>query len=309
MRWPHGKNFAFTIFDDTDLAVPGNFERTYDCLGELGFRTTKSVWPLTSPGQLARDPEGSSCDDPEYLQYVLQLQRQGFEIGYHNSSHTGFSREGVVRALDRFRELFGHDPHTMTNHQQNPEAMYWGAARLSQPWRSAYRLAQRGAMAESGGHDPASPHFWGDICAARIRYVRSFVFPEVNTLAACPATPYHDPARPYVRAWFASTFASWWRDFAAALAPERQDELAASGGACIIYTHIGAEFQDLRGGLRPEFRALMKRLAALNGWFVPVHQLLDYMVEQQGLATLSFAQRQAQEWRWLRHKLRVRGTE
>jgi len=309
MRWPQGRSFAFTIFDDTDLSVPGNFERVYDCLGELGFRTTKSVWPLTSKGQLARDVEGSSCDDPAYLRYVLQLQANGFEIGYHNSSHTGFTREGVVRALDRFRELFGHDPYTMTNHQQNPEAMYWGAARLSQPLSTVYRMAQRGVGTRAAGQDPSSPYFWGDICQQRIKYVRGFVFPEVNTLAACPAMPYHDPQRPYVRAWFASTYGSWWSDFRVALSPQRQDELEESGGACIIYAHVGAQFQDTDGSLRPEFKQLMSRLSRLNGWFVPVHEMLDYMVKEKGLAKLSWTQRQAQEWRWFGHKIKVRGTE
>ena len=41
--WPQGKKFAFTIFDDTDLSKPGNYEVVYDFLRDLGFKTTKSV--------------------------------------------------------------------------------------------------------------------------------------------------------------------------------------------------------------------------------------------------------------------------
>jgi hypothetical protein len=187
--------------------------------------------------------------------------------------------------------------------------MYWGAARLSVPLSTAYRLAQRGAAPRPAGHDPSSPHFWGDICRERIKYVRGFVFPQVNTLDTCPAMPYHDTRRPYVRAWFGSTYASWWQDFRTAMSPERQDELEASGGVCILYVHIGAQFQESSGSLRAEFRQLMKRLSQLNGWFVPVHELLDYMERERGLTSLSWMQRQTQEWRWFGHKLRVRGTE
>ena len=35
ITWPHGKSFAFSVFDDTDMAVPGNYEKVYDLLGSL----------------------------------------------------------------------------------------------------------------------------------------------------------------------------------------------------------------------------------------------------------------------------------
>ena len=41
-----------------------------------------------------------------------------------------------------------------------------------------------------------SPLFWGDKCRDHIKYVRNFVFDDINTLAACPHMPYHDRARP-----------------------------------------------------------------------------------------------------------------
>src|SRR5450631_4450654 len=96
IKWPEGKQFAFTVFDDTDLAVPGNYEKVYDLLGELGIRTTKSVWPICGEGQPARGPDGSTCEDKEYLSYVLILQRAGFEIGFHNTSHTCVRRERIL---------------------------------------------------------------------------------------------------------------------------------------------------------------------------------------------------------------------
>ena len=41
--WPHGKRFAFTVFDDTDSATLENVSPVYALLRDLGFRTTKSV--------------------------------------------------------------------------------------------------------------------------------------------------------------------------------------------------------------------------------------------------------------------------
>ena len=35
--WPDGKDFAFTIFDDTDLATLENVPPVYELLGGLGF--------------------------------------------------------------------------------------------------------------------------------------------------------------------------------------------------------------------------------------------------------------------------------
>ena len=68
VSWPGGKQFAFSVFDDTDLTVPGNFEAVYDLLGSLGMRTTKSVWPATGADLQSRSVQGSTCEN------CLQLQ-------------------------------------------------------------------------------------------------------------------------------------------------------------------------------------------------------------------------------------------
>ena len=46
ITWPGGKSFAFTVFDDTDRATVENVGPVYRFLAELGFLTTKSVWPI-----------------------------------------------------------------------------------------------------------------------------------------------------------------------------------------------------------------------------------------------------------------------
>ena len=42
--YPQNKNFAFTIFDDTDYANIDNVKPIYDYLYDLGLLTTKSIW-------------------------------------------------------------------------------------------------------------------------------------------------------------------------------------------------------------------------------------------------------------------------
>lgn len=310
ISWPGSKTFAFTIFDDTDLAVPGNFERVYDVLGNAGLRTTKSVWPATGLGQLPRSPAGSTCDDPQYLAEVLRIQRGGFEIGLHNTSDTGVHRAAIVQALDRFKDLFGSDPACMSNHQSCPEAIYWGRDRFTLPVRALYRAARRQwGPNPLQGHRLDSPFFWGDLCASRVRYVRSFVFDTINTLAAFDSVPYVDPKRPYVRAWFTSTFASWAPHFIECLREQRQDELEASGGLCILYTHFGAGFADRNGHPSQRFKEIIKRLGAKNGWFAPVSEILSYLEQQRGLHILTAPQRFALDLSFVARKLRKRATE
>jgi hypothetical protein len=211
----------------------------------------------------------------------------------------------VARSLARFREIYGHDPDALANHSGCRESIYWGEDRVGGTSRLAYNLMtgfrRRGLFR---GHREGDPLFWGDLCRERVRYVRSFTYTDINTLAACPVMPYHDPDRPYVRAWFASSEGANVDAFNGRLAEAEQERLEAEGGACIMYTHFASGFWS-GGELNSRFRELMQRLASKNGWFVPVTTLLDYLVQHRGLTVLTAAQRRALERRWLRSKIRV----
>jgi hypothetical protein len=303
VSWPEGKQFAFSIFDDTDLSVPGNFEAVYDLLGSLGMRTTKSVWPATGADLQPRGWQGSTCDDPEYLRTILRLQQAGFEVAYHNSYFEGLPRGRVEEGLERFKSLFGSYPSCMANHAESSEAIYWGYDRVSGGVKALYRLLlRRFGTNPHQGHIPGSPHFWGDLCQQRIRYVRNFVFGDIDTLAACPMMPYHDPLRPFVQGWFAASNGQRLPNCLKLITERNQDRLESSGGACIVYTHFGAGFQQGQQVDR-RFIQLIRRIAAKNGWFVPVATLLDYIRSQRGLSTLEADQRRVLEWRWFAHKL------
>jgi hypothetical protein len=302
IKWPEQKQFAFTIFDDTDHETEDNARPIYQLLRDLGLRTTKSVWPLSQrrPSMIG----GETCGNPQYLNFCLELQREGFEIGLHNvTSHTS-SREETRAGLEAFRGMFGAYPTTMANHAGCGESIYWGDERVSGVPRQLYRALNLYRYdGRFKGHIEESSEFWGDICLERIKYVRNFVFCDINTLKLCPEMPYYDPSRPFVRYWYASSDACNPRFFVHLLAEGNQDQLEQEGGACILYTHF-FDFQK-NGKVLPQVEQLLKRLARKNGWFVPVGTLLDYLLAQKSDPVLKDSQRKRLEWLWLRDVCRA----
>ena len=305
-EWPDGKDFAFTVFDDTDLATLDAVGPVYDLLEDLGFRTTKSVWPIR--GRAVPRIPGLTSEDPEYLAWTLDLQKRGFEIGYHGATFVTSTRDVVIRAIEEFRVAYGHYPLTMANHSGCQESIYWGVDRVTGIHRVVYNLLTRFAKADMfRGHKAGDPLFWGDICEAKVRYVRNFTFSDINTLAACPVMPYHDPKRPYVNAWFAGSEGADVFAFNRCISEDNQDRLEAARGACIMYTHFASGFVT-NGKVDARFEALMRRLARKNGWYVPVATLLDYRAGSKGPITIQPSERARLERRWLASKLRVGST-
>ncbi len=301
ITWPDTKKFAFTIFDDTDYATMKNVPEVYAFLKDLGYRTTKSVWPIRGSGTPICG--GDTCEDREYLEWILKLKSAGFEIGYHLATYHTSTRDETRKGLDRFRELFGEDPLAMANHSGCRENLYWGSARLTGLYRTAYNTLTRYRFNKKfRGHIEGDELFWGDLCRERIRYVRNFVYPDINTLKACPVMPYHDPDRPYVNQWFASSEGPKLESFLACLSETNQDRLESEGGACIMYTHLASGF-FVDGKLNARFCELMTRLSRKDGWFMPVSTLLDYVVQKRGAHTITPSERAQLERRWLRHKL------
>jgi hypothetical protein len=306
IEWPDGRDFAFTIFDDTDLASLQRLAPVYSMLNDLGLRTTKSVWAVKGEGHPGVG--GATCEDPEYLAWTLALQAHGFEIGSHGATYMTSTRARIVESLERFRTIYGHDPQSLANHTGCAESIYWGPDRVSGIHRLAYNILTRFDRSDLfRGHREGDPLFWGDICRARVRYVRNFTFNDIDTLAACPIMPYHDPERPFVNAWFASSEGANVKAFNRCISEANQDRLEAGRGACIMYTHLAAGFVN-DGRLDPRFQELMERLARKNGWFVPVTTLLDLLAPADGPTIISAGQRRDLERRWLWSKIRVGRT-
>lgn len=307
--WPGGKRCAFALFDDTDLTTLENGPPVYRLLTDLGIRATKSVWPLAPPGE--GRVGGATLDDPAYRDWVLQLCADGHEPGFHNATDASSDRGRTEAALDRFREVFGHDPACGANHNGNAEAIYCGPNRLGGNRRRAYdALSGRRNQDRFHGEDEGSEWFWGDLCRDRVRYWRNFTFGDIDTLRASRgALPYHDPSRPYVRRWFSGTDAPHAPAMARFLTEANLDRLEASGGCCIAYTHLGAAFWEPENGhLNLPARAGFERLARRDWWFAPVGEVLDHLTEQGFDTTLDPRALARLEWRWIRHKLRSRAT-
>lgn len=303
ISWPQGKQFAFTIFDDTDYATVENVKPVYDFLADIGMFSTKSVWPLKG-GQVPK-VGGSTCEDDRYRQWTLELQRQGFEIGFHNATYHTSSREDTIRGIERFRDIYGNYPGTMANHTGCYEGIYWGSTRLTGINRLAYNLLTRYSRHNKfRGHVEDDDLFWGDVCQNKIKYLRNFVFADINTLKCCPMMPYHDPGKPYVNYWFASSDGATVDSFNKCISESRQDQLEEENGACIMYTHLACGFYQ-HGKLNSRFRELLERLSRKNGWFVPADVLLDFLLERNGGHRLTSPERRRLERRWLWDKLRI----
>ena len=300
-RFPDNRAFAFTIFDDTDEATVARVGPVYRLLAELGVRTTKSVWPLA--GVAGAPIGGETLQDAEYLAFARGLQAEGFEVGFHNARNLDAPREVTAQGLAEFAELLGRAPRTHCNHHDNRENLYWGLERLnSAGLRWGYNLATRGRYrGRFQGQVEGSPYFWGDLGREQLSYVRNFVFPEINLDRVNPTLPYHDPAKPYVKAWFSSSEGGTVESCCRLLREENQDRLEAEGGVCIVYTHFAKGFAE-NGVLQPEFERLMRRLARKAGWFVPVATLLDRLGGAE-VATITAGELRRMERRWLGRKL------
>jgi hypothetical protein len=275
VNWPAGRKFAFTVFDDTDWATLETVKPVYDLLADLGMRTTKSVWLFRGEG--TTDHGGSTCEDRDYLRWLLGLQKQGFEIGLHNAAPVTSTRERVWLALERFRDLFGEQMLIHCNHARCLDGIYWGDARLSGWRRELYNVLTKGRNRQVfRGHVEGDPLFWGDLCQKRVLYVRNFVFADPNTLAICPEMPYHDPARPLVNFWFASADGGTCIRFLRNFTFKKLDRLIETGGLCIAYVHFAGGFAR-DGVVDAEFRRRLEYIAAKDGWFAPVSAVLDYL--------------------------------
>ncbi len=302
MHWPDGKTFAFTIFDDPDFQTPARAAAVYDFLADLGIKTTKGVWP--GHANIPPEQRRVTCLDEDYLKWTLAIQQRGFEIGWHGASPITSIREETKAGLDRFRELFGHPPISIAQHYDCLENVYWGPRRLSgRAHRWLYRALAPRQRNLFAGEIPGDPRYWSDLCRQHVRYVRNFVFSNINTLAMCPFMPYHDPARPDVNYWYASSEGANAESFNKTISEANQDRLEAEGGACIMYTHFAYRFVE-NGALNPRFRTLMERMSKKNGWFVPVSTLLDFLLAKNGPVTMSAEQRSSLERKWLLHKIR-----
>ena len=304
--FPDGKQFAFSIFDDTDVATLASIRPVYELLDGLGFRTTKSVWPLPYPGDSWY--QGSdTLDDPEYASYICHLQERGFEIAFHGASMESSERAQIKAAFEVYRQNLGRYPAAYAAHGGNCDNLYWGTDRFRfRLWRGLYAALGGRRERASEGHRTESPFYWADLAAQHLRYVRSFTYDDLNLWNITAAIPYRTAGTPGVRAFFPSSFADNVAEFIELLSPARQGQLERERGLGIVGTHFGKGFvRD--GRVHPGVVEVLTRLSQRPGWFQPVSTVLDYLADAQGEVVLLEGYRLFRlEGLWFWHSMRSR---
>lgn len=278
VQFPEGKRFAFSIVDDTDMARLERLQPVYAALDRYGLRTTKTVWVM-EPSDVSNSTNlGDYLRDPAYREFILGLQRKGFEIALHGVRGGSSHRSDVLQGLAEFRDVLGQYPRMQVNHSLNRDNLYWGR-HLYDVW--PFRLAGNVVIRhEFSGHDPSSEYFWGDVAKERIEYVRRFTYPDINLLAVSPAMPYHLAGKPYVNYWFPTANGDRVIEFDELLKDENLDRLEREGGVCLVYSHLGSGSFNKGGDVDPRFEARLKALSQRNGWFVPASLILDHLRRQ-----------------------------
>ncbi len=296
--FPYGKRFAFTIMDDTDVATVENVEPVYRLLERLGMRITKTVWPVGCPEGSKNFSISQTLEDADYREFVLDLQRRGFEIAYHGATMESSTRERTVVALERFRAEFGTHPRVYANHAYNRENLYWGAGRIDDLLlKFLYSRLIRTPANHYLGHVDGSPYWWGDLCTRHITYVRNLTFNEINLARINPSMPYHDPARALVHLWFSAAGAEDREAFNKLLQPGQQERLEREGGVCIVGTHLGKGYAK-DGRVHPVTQERLEELAARRGWFPTTSELLDWLWTQRRTERLPRREWRRMQWRW-----------
>lgn len=301
LTFPHGRTFAFTIVDDTDVATADNIRPIYALLKELGLRTTKTVWPLSIDAPNSNFVGSETLEDAHYVDFVLGLQADGFEITWHSAAMESSTRPDLIRALERFAERFGHFPRIHVSHAENRENPYWGVDRVDS--KIVRWILRRGVKPPDyyQGHVEGSPYYWGDQCARHIEYGRNLTFGNINLARVNPSMPYRDPHRPLVKRWFSASDAEDAEAFVKLLSSRNQDRLEQEGGFCIVATHFGKGFcRD--GTVDSGVRDVLTELASRPGWFPPTGELLDWLLRQRASDALP-----RREWRRMQTRFLVDG--
>lgn len=297
--YPDGKDFAFSIIDDTDYCRHDDIVPVYELLYKLGYKTTKTVWVFDQKynNSFRKDREravslqefGLSLQNEHYLTYIKELQNRGFEIALHGVSAGNDYRDDIIRGYDSFKELFGHYPRIDILHSQNIENLYSGRHKFDfWPLKILEKLTHN---SDYQGHVPGSDYFWGDIAKEHVDYIRLpfHEIKEINLLKINPTFPFHDPRRPYVKYWFINSDGANYTKFMDLTNDKNMEKLEKEKGTTIIYTHFANGFSQKSGekySVMKPFENRMNEIQTRNGWFATTSQILDRFVQIRKLKLL-----------------------
>lgn len=283
--YPDGKNFAFTITADPDDNRLEKDKLIYDFFTEVGLRTTIAVWVEEAtrstgfPDIPKPTQNGDSCERKDYLKYMQELQKRGFEIALHGVSSGNDYREEIIEGYERFKGFFGAYPQINIMHATNLENIYWGKKVVGNALlRFFIGLLCDRANLPYEGEVPQSKYFWGDILKQKTKYVRLWGTSDINTLKFNPSMPYHNAQKPYVNYWFSFSDGSKVDLFNQLLSDENINRLVNERGASIVYVHFAAGFVR-KGQLNEIFKSRIETITQKrDGWFVPATTLLNRLL-------------------------------
>lgn len=282
MIFPDGKRFAFTILDDTDDSTLENVRPVYERLRELGLRTTKTSWPEDCPEGSRNYFAADTLQRAEYLDFVRELADAGFELASHGATMESSERERTQRGLAFLEREFGTVPRLHANHGENRENIHWGADRFqSRLLRGVARIVSHHPPGTFAGTQSDSPYYWADHFERHFDYLRNFTFTSLDMLQVNPEMPYRLAQTPSVRGWFSTSDAPDVRAFRKLVTRQGIDALEATGGVCIVSTHLGKGYTT-EGRLDPIVDDLFEYIASKPGWYVPVSSLLDHLAAARG---------------------------
>jgi hypothetical protein len=294
MKWPLNKDFAFTIIDDTDYSTVENVKPVYDYLISKNIKTTKTVWVYPSQNKFT----GQTIQDKDYLEFLLKLEREGFEIQLHNVGSGSFKRHEILQGFNIFKKTFGRYPTLHLNHSSNPDNIYWGYKRYGTILKFLIKLF-KGKTRRFYGDEIESDYFWGDLSKSQIRYIRNRVFNGINTLKYDPNMPFIEKNKKYSNYWFSASDGHTIDEFSTLITIKNIDELIKENGLCIVYTHFACGFVGQNGDINKTFRENIDYLSSQKGWFAPASEILDYLLEKQKKNTVGFFYINLLDLNWL----------
>ena len=275
--FPGNKKFIFTIIDDADDSFFSNTKPIYDFLYKKGVLITKTIWvyPPRDEGS-----KGDSLQNNDYRDFVSDLNKKGFEIALHHVGSGTYYREEILRGLEEYKDLLGCYPNMHINHSYNVDSIYGGYKRFSFPFNRIIKMFYPQYSQTFQGEVPGSPHFWGDKHKQMIKFSRNYEIDQLNTCKFDPKMPYIDESKTdYSNYWFSATFAPNQWLFNRLVTKNAIDKLEKEHGICILFTHLGYYMQD--GKIDSGFIEKIEYISSKEGWFVPVSEVLDFMIENR----------------------------
>lgn len=266
--------FFFSIIDDTDDSTLENIRPIYEFLYEKGIFITKTVW-IFPPKDL--HSKGDSLQRSEYMEYIRELNKKGFEIAIHNIGSGPYLRNKIILGLEEFKSKLGFYPKIHINHAYNNDSIYGGHKRFNWPLNLIVKRFYPQYSGIFQGDDPRSEFFWGDMHKKIIKFNRNHEFSGINTLKYDKYMPYIDPKRnEYSNYWFSATFAPNPIIFKRIVNDKTIKKLEEENGICILFTHLGYFMNE--GKIDPGFIEGIDCLSRnKNGKYLPVTDVLNFI--------------------------------